>query len=264
MILRQALINSFIFIALVGGQITWIAGEARADAVKEITVSAAISLKNAFTEIGELFLQSHPEVKVSFNFGASGDLMAQIKTGAPVDIFASAALKDMDQIDKEGLIVPGTRQNFATNEVVLIQPVKASCLIQSFEDLTRAEIKKIAVGNPKSVPAGRYAAEVFQYYQLGEPLKDKLILAENVRQVLDYVARGEVEAGVVYRTDAMAKAKEVKVVAAAPEKSHKPVVYPLGVVKGSKNENAAREFIATVLSAEGKAALKKYGFGVGP
>jgi len=262
--LIKVLINSLILIALVGGQIAWLSVELRADVVKEITVSAAISLKNALTEIGELFQQSHPGAKVSFNFGASGDLMAQIKAGAPVDIFVSAALKDMDQLEGEGLIISGSRQNIATNEVVLIQPVNTSCPISSFEDLPRAEINKIAVGNPKSVPAGRYAAEVFQYFQLGEPLKDKLILAENVRQVLDYVARGEVEAGVVYRTDAMTKAKEVKVVAAAPEQSHKPVVYPVGVVKGSKNENAAREFIAAVVSAEGKAVLKKYGFGVGP
>jgi molybdate transport system substrate-binding protein len=264
MIFKQVVISSCVIIALLWGQITWLAEEVRAEAVKEITVSAAISLKNAFTEIGELFQESHPGVKVNFNFGASGDLMAQIRAGAPVEIFASAALQDMDQIEGEGFIVPSSRHNIATNEVVLVQPVKTSCPIQSFEDLKRAEINKIAVGNPKSVPAGRYAAAVFQYYQLSEPLKDKLILAENVRQVLDYVARGEVEAGIVYRTDAMTKAKEVKIAAAASEKSHKPVVYPLGVVKGSKNEVAAKEFIVTVLSAEGKAALKKYGFGVGP
>lgn len=264
MILKKTGITIVLLFALIGGQTTWFAGEARASDVKGITISAAISLKNAFTEIGELFQKRHPGVKVSFNFGASGDLMAQIKAGAPVDIFASAALQDMDLIDEAGFIIPGSRQNIATNEVVLIQPVKTSCTLQSFEELTRAEIKKIAVGNPKSVPAGRYAAEVLQYFQLVEPLKDKLILAENVRQVLDYVARGEVEAGVVYRTDTMTKAKEVKIAAAAPEKSHKPVVYPLGMVKGSNNENAAREFITAVVSAEGKAVLKKYGFGVVP
>lgn len=224
-----------------------------------ITVSAAISLKNAFEEIGRLY-EAKQAIKVSFNFGASGDLMRQIEGGAPVDVFASAAQKDMDLLDQKGLIATGTRANFAGNALVLIVPVTTKTSMKSFEGLKADGIKKIAVGNPKTAPAGRYTEEIFQYYKLSDMLRDKLILTENVRQALDYVARGEVDAGVVYATDGATRPKVVKIVATAPEQSHKPVIYPIGVVKGTKNETAARAFIAMVRSAEGKSILEKYGF----
>jgi molybdate transport system substrate-binding protein len=226
---------------------------------KDITVSAAISLKNAFEEIGRLY-ESKYGIKCIFNFGASGDLVKQIAGGAPVDVFASAAQKDMDDIDKQGIIVAGTRADFAANSVVLIVPVGTKTSLKSFEGLSAAEIKKIAVGNPKTVPAGRYAGEIFSYYRMLTSLKDKLIYAENVRQVLDYVVRGEVDAGVVYATDAAARSKEIKLVAAAPEGSHKPVVYPIALIKGTKSEADAKAIISLVLSPEGKKILQKYGF----
>ena len=226
---------------------------------KEMTVSAAISLKNAFEEIGRLH-ESKYGTKCVFNFGASGDLAKQIIGGAPVDVFASAAQKDMDDVDKQGLIVARTRADFAANSVVLIVPMGGKISLKSFDGLTAAEIKKIAVGNPKTVPAGRYAEEVFGFYQMLPSLKDKLIYAENVRQVLDYVVRGEVDAGVVYATDAAVRSKEIKIIAAAPEASHKPVVYPIAVVKGTKSEADAKAFLSLVLSPEGKKILQKYGF----
>ena len=139
-------------------------------------------------------------------------------------------------------------------------PAGAKTSLKSFEGLSGAEIKKIAVGNPKTVPAGRYAEEVFGSYKMLPSVKDKFIYAENVRQVLDYVARGEVDAGIVYATDAAARAKEIKIVATAPEASHKPVVYPMAVVKGTKSEADAKAFIALVVSPEGKKILQKYGF----
>jgi len=172
--------------------------------------------------------------------------------------FASAAQKDMDDISSKGMVLPGTRADFAKNSVVLVALKNGK--IKSFEDLATEGIKRIAAGNPKTVPAGRYAAEVFDYYKLTPAIKDKLIYAENVRQVLDYVARGEVDAGVVYATDAAVRSTEVSVAADAPESSHKPVVYPIAVVKGTKNEAAAKAFIDAVLSKEGIAILKKYGF----
>ena len=129
-----------------------------------MTVSAAISLKNAFEEIGRLYESKHG-TKCVFNFGASGDLAKQIIGGAPVDVFASAAQKDMDDVDKQGLIVTATRADFTANSVVLIVPAGAKTSLKSFEGLSAAEIEKIAVGNPKTVPAGRYAEEVFGSYQ---------------------------------------------------------------------------------------------------
>lgn len=226
---------------------------------KDITVSAAISLKNAFEEIGKIF-ESKQGAKVTFNFGASGDLMKQIAGGAPVDVFASAAQKDMDEVDKQGFIIAATRADIVANSVVLIVPVGAKTTLKSFEGLIATDIKKIAIGTPKTVPAGRYAEEIFNYYKLLPGIKDKLIFTENVRQVLDYVARGEVDAGVVYTTDAVARSKEIIIVATASEVSHKPVIYPIAVVKGAKSETLAKAFISMVISPEGQKILQKYGF----
>ena len=231
-----------------------------AEPTMEITVSAAISLKNVFEEIGKTFEKKHPGTKIRFNFGASGDLARQIEVGAPVDVFASAAQKDMDVIDQKGLITSSTRMNFAGNIVVLVKPSMSQIRMELFEDLRKAEVKKVVIGNPKSVPAGRYAEEVLKYLNLWEAVKDKLVLAEHVRQALDYVARNEVDAAIVYSTDAMIRPKEVRIVTKAPDKSHQPIVYPIGIVKGSKNQSLAKEFITLVLSTEGKNLLKKYGF----
>ncbi|MEJ2685406.1 MAG: molybdate ABC transporter substrate-binding protein [Candidatus Sulfobium sp.] len=226
----------------------------------EIVVSAAISLKDAFTEIGRSYERKNRGREVVFNFGASGDLAGQIEGGAPADVFASASEKYMDDLDKRGLLIKGTRSDFAANGIVLIVPRVSKAIPLSFEGLKAKEIRQIAVGNPRSVPAGRYAGEVLRYYKLLPSIRDRLIYGENVRQVLDYVARGEVDAGIVYSTDASIRAKEVKIAAFAAEKSHKPVVYPVAVVKGAKDEAAARAFIAFVLSPEGQKIIRGYGF----
>ncbi len=231
-----------------------------AEPAMEITISAAVSLKNGFEEIGKIFEEKHPGRKVRFNFSASGDLARQIEAGAPVDVFASAAQKDMDVIDRKGLITSGTRMNFAGNNVVLVKPSMSQIRMELFEDLRKPEVKKIVIGNPKSVPAGRYAEEVLKYLNLWEAVKDKLVLAEHARQALDYVARNEVDAALVYSTDAMIRPKEVRIVTKAPDRSHQPIVYPIGIVKESKNQSLAKEFITLVLSTEGKNLLKKYGF----
>jgi molybdate transport system substrate-binding protein len=226
----------------------------------EVTVSAALSLKNAFEEIGRMYEAKYAGARVRFNFGASGDLVRQIAAGAPVDVFASAAQKDMDDISAKGFLLAGSRVDFVKNRVVLITPEKG--IVKSFADLASGRIKRVAAGNPKTVPAGRYAAEVFEYYNVASAIKDKLIYAENVRQVLDYVARGEVDAGVVYATDAATRTKEMRIAGEAPDASHKPIMYPIAVVKGTRNEAAAKAFIDIVRSSEATAVLKKHGFGI--
>ncbi|HEX8948392.1 MAG TPA: molybdate ABC transporter substrate-binding protein [Dissulfurispiraceae bacterium] len=231
-----------------------------AEPPKEITVSAAISLKNAFEELGKLYEGKNRGVKALFNFGASGDLAGQIEGGAPVDVFASAAQKDMDALEKKGLILRGSRMNAAGNTVVLVVPSHTAPPIKSFGDLKLNSVKRIAAGDPRTVPAGRYAEEVFQHYGILGSIKNKIVFAGNVRQVLDYVARGEVDAGVVYSTDAATRMKEVRIAATAPEGSHKPVEYPIAIVRGTKNEKAAKDFLMLVTSPEGKRILEKYGF----
>ncbi|MGD1075428.1 MAG: molybdate ABC transporter substrate-binding protein [Thermodesulfovibrionales bacterium] len=250
----------FITVACILCLCTFSSGRATAK-TKGIIVSAAISLKNALEEIGTLYESRQRGAKVSFNFGASGDLVRQIEGGAPVDVFASAAEKDMDEAEKKGLIEPGTRKDFAANTVVLVVPAKEGQLIKSFSDLSSGEIKKVAIGNPKTVPAGRYAEEIFQFYRVYDAIKNKLIFAENVRQVLDYVGRGEVDAGVIYLSDAMLKATGVKVAAIAPSGSHTPAIYPIAVIKGTKASDLSKEFIAVVTSEEGQTILRTYGFG---
>lgn len=228
---------------------------------QEILVSAAISLKDAFTDIGKMYEANNRNSKVVFNFGASGDLKTQILGGAPVNVFASAAQKEMDELAKNDKIIKETRVDFAGNAVALIVPADSRVQIQSFADLQKPEIKKIALGNPQTVPAGRYADEVLTYYTLKDAITlDKCVFGENVRQVLDYVARKEVDAGIVYATDAKSRTGDVKVVVAAPAESHKPIIYPLAVIAGSKNKDASDKFISLVMSKEGQEILKKYGF----
>jgi molybdate transport system substrate-binding protein len=225
-----------------------------------IVVSAAMSLKSAFEEIGALSASASGGSRPAFNFGASGDLLAQIRGGAPADVFAAAAVKDMDVLEAEGGLLPGTRIDFAANEIVLIVPAASKTGVSSFADLVKPAIARIAMVNPKTGPAGRYAEEVFASAGITGTVRPKLILAENVRQVLDYVARGEVDAGVVYATDALTRPQEVTVAAVAPGGSHKAVVYPIAVLKGSTRPEAAMAFVAAVRSEAGQAILARHRF----
>ncbi len=231
-----------------------------AQSTREITVSAAISLKDAFQEIGKLFQKNQAGSRVLFNFGASGDLARQIEAGAPADVFASAARKDMDHLDRKGLLAVYSRADFARNAIVLVKPAASKIQMKSIQDLAKGEVKKIAIGNPKTVPAGRYAEEFLRYANVWSVIQDKLVFAENVRQVLDYVARDEVDAGLVYATDARNRPREVTTVITAPENSHEPIAYPIAAIKGAKAEIPARGFVQFVLSAQGQEILSKYGF----
>ncbi len=226
----------------------------------EINVSAAISLKNAFEEIGRVYERTYKGNKVLFNFGASGDLKKQIEGGAPVDIFASAAQKDMNDLAGKELIIRDSRMDFASNSVVLVKPAGSKTAISSFDDLTMAEIKKISIGNPASVPAGKYAKEVLTHFGVWEKIENRTVFAENVRQVLDYVSRNEVDAGIVYETDAMTVPEKVVIAVKAPAESHAPVIYPAALIKDSKNKDDSKRFMDILCSAKSIEILKKYGF----
>ncbi len=227
---------------------------------QKLTVSAAISLKDAFTEIGKNFESRHPGLKVDFNFGSSGDLKQQIIAGAPVDVFASASAKEMDELDGTGLIVKDTLIEPAVNDLVLVVPAASSINIAAMADLGKSGINRIALGNPETVPAGRYARDALSFYGLWDNLKPKLVYGESVRQVLDYVAQDEVDAGLVYTTDAKSRADKVRVVLTAPAGSHKPIIYPMAVITGSKQEQLARRFLALVASDESRHVFEKLGF----
>ncbi len=227
---------------------------------QKLIVSAASSLKDVFTDLGKNFESQHPEVKVEFNFASSGDLEQQIVAGAPVDVFAAASDTEMDDLDNKGLIIKETLIKPAGNDLVLVAPAAARTQINSINDLGQSQIRKIAIGNPATVPAGRYAQDAMIYFNLWDGLQPKLVYGESVRQVLDYVARGEVDAGIVYTTDAKSRANDVKILFTTPTESHKPITYPMAVIAGSKEEQLARQFLDLVAAKESQSVFERHGF----
>ena len=231
----------------------------RVDA-QEVVLSVAVSLKDAVEEIGRGFTASRPGVTLRYNFGASGDLQKQIEAGAPVDGFLSAAQRQMDDLEKQGLIVPNTRRAFARNVLIAVKPSDSTIDITRAGDLLTAPVRRIAIGNPKTVPAGQYAEESLRALGLWDQLQPKLVFAENVRQALDYVARGEVDAGFVYTTDAATRARGVKEAFRPPEDSYRPVIYPGAVVTAAKQPALALAFLDALSSPSGRAILSRFGF----
>jgi molybdate transport system substrate-binding protein len=223
-----------------------------------LLISSAASLKEVLEEIKPLYQQSKPNVNISYNFGSSGALQQQIEQGAPADIFISAAKKQVDALEQKGLLVAGTRNIIAKNRLVLVVPNNVVG-VSSFYNLRDEKIKKIAIGEPRSVPAGQYAQQVLEKLKIWQQVKPKVVFANNVRQVLASVESGNADAGLVYKTDAKISNK-VKVVVAADEKYHSPIIYPLAVLKRSKNVDAAKEFAQFLSSDKAKIVLKKYGF----
>jgi molybdate transport system substrate-binding protein len=224
----------------------------------EILVSAAASLTDALTEIGSEY-QTQARWKVSFNFGSSSTLARQIEEGAPVDIFFSADLETMDGLAKAGRLEPRTRQNLLSNQLVLVVPVDSRLAIESAKDLLKPGVKRIAVAEPASVPAGIYSRKYLEGEGLWQRLKDKVVPVLDVRATLSSVASGNVEAGFVYRTDA-AISKKVKIAYAVPIVNAPRIIYPIAILRGSRNKESAGNFMRFVLSPEARKTFKKYGF----
>lgn len=227
----------------------------------ELTVSAAASLSDAFEEIKTEFEAKNDNVNITFNFGASGDLQQQISQGAPVDIFVSAALDKFTTLQEEGAIDENHQKEFLLNELVLITPTDSTVDIHSFTDLANKDVKQIAIGTPESVPVGKYSKQSFVHLGIWEDLQDKLVFAKDVREVLHYVDSGNVDAGLVYRTDA-AISEQSKIVATSEEGYHEPVIYPAGVIKDSKHKEEAISFYSFLQGNEAKEILTNYGFKV--
>lgn len=228
----------------------------------ELNISAAVSLKDALSEIQKNYQAKYPHVKLLYNLGASGSLQKQIEQGAPADIFISAAPKQMDDLEAKNLVNKATRKNLVENKLVVVIPNESKLNITKYEDLTQAAVQKIAIGETAVVPAGQYAEQVLKKLSIWDKIKDKVVFAKDVRTVLTYTETGNVEAGIVYKTDAASSTK-VKVAATAPEGSHQPIIYPIAVLSGTKQQKAADEFVAYLFSAESKAIFEKNGFVMG-
>ena len=222
-----------------------------------LTVSAASSLREVLDDIGKLFQEAHPKIELRFNFGASGTLKQQIEQGAPVDLFISAAADKYEELEKQKLIHKGT--SLVNNELVLITSKNAKWSGKYFRDLTREDIRKIAIGTPEIVPAGTYAQQVLHKEGIWDQLQEKLIFAKDVQQVLTYVETGNVDAGIVYKTDALLS-DQVKIVAKADPASHKPITYPIGVLNSSNHKKEALLFYEFIKSEEAEKLWSQFGF----
>lgn len=224
-----------------------------------LNVSAAASLTDALKAVDALYTKDNPVVTINTNFASSGTLQQQIENGAPVDVFISAAPAQMDALQKEQLILNDTRKNLLGNQVVLIVPKVSTLDLTNFKELLDAKVTKVAIGDPKFVPAGMYAQKVFDELGLWNQLQSKFVMGSDVRQVLAYVESDNVDAGVVYATDA-AISNGVKIVAAGPEDINAAILYPVAVVKASKNPDAAKAYEEFLSSSGAKAVFEKYGF----
>ena len=227
----------------------------------DLTVSAAASLKDAMTDIKALYLAEKPNTALTINLAASGTLEKQIEEGAPVDVFLSASTSNMTALKDAKLMEDSSIKNLLKNTIVLVVPTDSKSTITSFADVTDSSIKKIALGEPTTVPAGQYAEQVFTYLGILDKVKAKAVYGTDVKQVLNWVETGNADAGVVYSTDAKVSTG-VKVIATASEDSHKAIVYPAGVVKATKNSVAANDFVNFLSSDAAKAVFEKYGFSV--
>ncbi len=223
----------------------------------ELNVAAAASLTDAAKKIESLYIAQNPNTKITFNFASSGTLQKQIEEGAPTDLFISAGVKQMDALAEKDLIVADSRKNLLGNELILI--AEKNSALQDFAGLTDPAIKRISIGTPETVPAGKYAQEALTSLNLYDQIKPKLVQAKDVRQVLTYVESGNVDAGLVYKSDTY-QAKDIRIVTAAPSDSHKPIVYPIAIIKASQNQAEAQAFADFLASDEAAAVFAEHGF----
>ncbi|WP_406660491.1 molybdate ABC transporter substrate-binding protein [Methanolobus sp. ZRKC3] len=225
----------------------------------EITVSAASTLTESFEDIVEQFEKDNPEIGVNLNLASSGALRMQIEAGAPIDAFASASQQHMDLLAEQGMIFEGSRKDFAHNSMALIVPKNSHLKITKVEDLLNDEVKLIVISDPDISPAGTYSKQSLIESGIWDELEDKAVLAENVKQALVYVERGEVDAGFVFMTDAKVAEKDsIKIVASVPVSTD--ISYPIAVLASSEYKEESQKFVDFVTGQKGKSILESYGF----
>ena len=241
------------------GEVAWMLYTLRNGARVELKVSGASSLKAAFTEIGAAFDKSHHS-KTTFNFDASGTLQKQIEAGAPVDVFASAALTQVNALLNKGLAVQSSVRYFASNEICLVVPANSTLGLTSFTDLTKASVKKVGYGDPAIAPHGVAAEEILHTLGIFSQVKPKVIYAANVSAALQYVTSGEVDAGIIFTTEAYTAGSKVKIVAVSKPAWHNTITYPIAAITASTHQALGTAFCDYVKGPYGQEILHKYGF----
>lgn len=252
--------KKIIFITLLISYLFISCGSSKTAENKEILVLAAASLTDVLTELANNY-KTETGTTVTFSFASSGALQTQIEAGSPADIFFSAAQKQMDALQEKDLIYTDTRKDLLENKVVLISPTNSALNIKSFTDITNANVTKVGLGEPKSVPVGQYSEEILSNLSILDAVKQKAVYGSDVRNVLSWVRTGEVDCGIVYATDAQI-ANDINIIAEAPEGTHKKVIYPIAIVKASENKEEAQKFINYISTDKAAEAFKDYGFTV--
>jgi molybdate transport system substrate-binding protein len=222
----------------------------------EITISAASSLTDVLEDVAIRYEEKHPNIDVLINTGGSGALGQQLKQGAPVDVFISASSDVFERLVKEEIIDSKESVELFTNEIVLIEHVDQ---LEEEHATDLSEYRNIAIGTPETVPAGKYAKQSLQAKGQYEQVKDRFVYAKDVRQVLHYVETKNVDAGIVYLTDAMQSTK-VKVNQHIELSGYEPIIYPAGVIKATEHRKQALDFLAFLQQEEIQAIYKEYGF----
>ena len=224
-----------------------------------LNISSAASLTDALTAVNSAYIAAHPDVTIVPNFASSGTCQQQIEQGVPCDVYLSAAKVQMDNLENKGLLLSGSKIDLLNNRLVLIVPKGSTLSITGFAALAADGVKRIAIGDPASVPAGAYARDTFELLGMYSQLQSKLVMAANVRQALAYVETGDADAGVVFSSDALISDR-VKVVASAPDEINSSIAYPVAIIRSSNNADAAREYIHFLQSDTAMAIFEEYGF----
>lgn len=222
----------------------------------EVRLSVAASMKEVINELSDAYAKRHPGTTFLKNYGASGALAKQIENGAPADLFISANTEWMEYLKNKSMVDASSVSTFAYNTLVFAGTTSQA---SSLRDLTR--LNRIAIGSPKSVPAGEYAMEALTKAGLAAQLEKKLVMAKDVRECLMYAERGEVDGAFVYRTDAL-QAKQSRIIFTVPQKLYPRVTYPMALtLSGAKNGDAAG-FMQFLRGRTARPILVKYGFDV--
>lgn len=223
----------------------------------ELTISAAASLKEVMAELEPMFTEDNSNVTLTFTYGSSGSLQQQIEQGAPSDLFISAGKKQMTTLEEEDLLLENTNKDLVKNSLVLIGPKDTT--LTSLEDIKGDAVKNIAVGEPSSVPAGKYADEVLNNVGIMADVKSRLVFAKDVKEVLTWTTTGNAEAGFVYLSDAISS-DSAKIIETISEDLHSPITYPVAVIKSSKNPDTAKAFEDFLFTDEAQKVFEKYGY----